>query len=926
MRQAALMGLAMLGGLVACTPVREPPPEPQTLQTLQEQRVYIGDGMPLRDNEAALIAAYERVERDSHEPQLRRRATQRLATLEVEGAISLPSPQGREYQQAVERYRALLEGDVGADAESLLYRLARAYAQQGRDTEAYTAMGELLSRFPDSPNAVELHFRRGEYRFSHADYRGAETEYRAVLADGELGFFNEKALYKLGWSQHRQHHYQAAVETFMRLVRRKLTPQLLEQAPPLEQLPLGRGDRELVADVIRGASLSLVLGERAPAAALPDGGPYHYLLIEGMLEWYRQRNRYNDAVATARSFVSEHPRHPAAPRLQLQLLDIARQSGFRQLLFRERAAFVERYHKNGEHWHLLSPAHRQLLTAPLQKAMVRLAQVTHARAQRSGRDEDFHQAQRWYRHYLDAFPQGPQAAKMNFLLAESLYENAQYDEAVSAYERSAYHYRDGQYGADAGYTALLAYRKHEAGLEPGEFRDRWHWLAVSSALNFVRQYGDDPRAPRILANAAEELYALHKYQRAADTARLLLLRSPGAEKAVLLTTWTVLGYSEFELGRFAEAEKAYREVLALSDQRDPMHAQRIEWLAAAIYKQAEQARANGYPETAARHFLRVGKMAAGAEIRVTADYDAAASMIAAENWEGAIPLLQGFRRRYPDNPLLTDISAKLAVAYMRAGHKRKAAEEFEQLAERQADPQAKREALWLAAKMYGELQQGAQQRRVYRRYLKLFPTPLERAMEVRQRLVELAERDGDAAARKHWLQELVRANAEHPGEQNVRTRYLAATAQLTLAEPLFERFAAIPLKLPLERSLQRKKQALERALKAYERVLDLAVAETVTQASFRIAELHRLFGRALLDSDRPAELNEEELAQYELLLEEQAYPFEENAIRAHAANLARIPEGLYDEWTRKSLEQLRQLRPARYAKDEEVREVFSVLR
>ena len=67
-----------------------------------------------------------------------------------------------------------------------------------------------------------------------------------------------------------------------------------------------------------------------------------------------------------------------------------------------------------------------------------------------------------------------------------------------------------------------------------------------------------------------------------------------------------------------------------------------------------------------------------------------------------------------------------------------------------------------------------------------------------------------------------------------------------------------------------------------------------------MADLYRDFGRALLASERPRELGAEELEQYDLLLEEQAFPFEEKAIAIHERNARRAAEGLYDVWVRKS--------------------------
>jgi hypothetical protein len=71
-----------------------------------------------------------------------------------------------------------------------------------------------------------------------------------------------------------------------------------------------------------------------------------------------------------------------------------------------------------------------------------------------------------------------------------------------------------------------------------------------------------------------------------------------------------------------------------------------------------------------------------------------------------------------------------------------------------------------------------------------------------------------------------------------------------------------------------------------------------------------------MDSDRPGNLNEMELEQYEILLEEQAFPFEEQAISLHEINMRRSWEGVYDDWVKRSFSELKKLMPARFDKQE----------
>lgn len=195
-------------------------------------------------------------------------------------------------------------------------------------------------------------------------------------------------------------------------------------------------------------------------------------------------------------------------------------------------------------------------------------------------------------------------------------------------------------------------------------------------------------------------------------------------------------------------------------------------------------------------------------------------------------------------------------------------------------------------------------------------------MEMRWKLAGLYAGQGDTAERDRWYGHIIEASAGSKGGQTARTRFLAASAQLEMARPLFDAFDEVQLVEPLQKNLRRKKEMMEQALQLFSSVIDQQVAETTTNASYHIAELHRRFARALMASQRPANLNDEELEQYELLLEEQAYPFEESALQVHEANVARIAQGHFDEWTRASLEVLAQMRPARYAKKEQGEEVF----
>src|SRR6185503_7516034 len=165
---------------------------------------------------------------------------------------------------------------------------------------------------------------------------------------------------------------------------------------------------------------------------------------------------------------------------------------------------------------------------------------------------------------------------------------------------------------------------------------------------------------------------------------------------------------------------------------------------------------------------------------------------------------------------------------------------------------------------------------------------------------------------------LVAADAAAGAERSDRTRYLAAQAGLVLAEPSYAAFNVVELKQPFEQNLKLKRERMDEALKAFEGLIPYEVADVTTAATFYMAEIYSSFSRSLLDSERPTNLNASELAEYEDVLEEQAFPFEERAIEVHEANVdVMIAAGVYNVWVEKSFARLAQLMPGRYAKEEQ---------
>ena len=164
---------------------------------------------------------------------------------------------------------------------------------------------------------------------------------------------------------------------------------------------------------------------------------------------------------------------------------------------------------------------------------------------------------------------------------------------------------------------------------------------------------------------------------------------------------------------------------------------------------------------------------------------------------------------------------------------------------------------------------------------------------------------GDADMQQHWLAALIALDNR---SGTVNTRKLAARAALSLGELSLSKFRKIRLVSPLEANLKTKIKLMESALSEFERAAEYGVAPVSSAATFHMASMYDELGQALLASERPAGLTEDERQHYETLLVEQAAPFRQQAMEIYDLNISRATIGRSDPWVERSVEQLDALR------------------
>jgi TolA-binding protein len=801
--------------------------------------------------------------------------------------------------------------------DQVLYQKARAYDELGRNDEAIEVIDRLISEYPNSRYIDEVQFRRAEYFFVRKNYFEAEHAYSAITKIGVSSDYYELALYKLGWALYKQELHDEALTEYVKLLDYKVST-----GYDFDQSEDEAAERR-VADTYRVISLSFSnLGgpEAVEKYFIANGRrSYEDRIYSHLGEFYLEKLRYNDAATAYKTFVDLHPLHRASPHFSVRVIEIYEAGGFPILVLESKKEFAANYGLQSEYWRHFEVDDSPEVISYLKTDLEDLATHYHALYQEPELPEEntanFEEALHWYRAYLASFPAEVESPGVNHQLADLLLEHGNFGEAAREYERTAYGYPAHEKAAGAGYAAIYAHREHQKASSDTE-KSSARRDAVTSTLRFVDAFPDHEHAAVVMGAAVEDLYEMKEFDHAIATGQKLIEGYPEADPSILRSAWTAIAHSFFDIVDFVRAEQAYERVLELTSAGADSLQAIVDNLAAAIYKQGEEANLAGDYRSAADHFLRITQAAPTSEIRAAAEYDAGIALIHLEDWTEAAAVLEAFRETHPDHELHREATKQIAYVRREEGNLSRAAQEYERVALEATDVELRGEAMLLAGELYEDAEETDRALTVYLAYVKEFPKPIETAVETRFGIAEIYRTSHDEAAYREQLRDIIATDEAAGAERTDRVRYLAARSALVFSEDLYQRFDEVELVQPFEQNLQEKQQRMDTALKALSSLVDYEVAEVTAAATFYMAELYSDFSRALIESERPADLDPAELQDYEIVLEEEAFPFEEKAIEVHEKNLELMASGIYNPWIEKSLYELATLVPGRYAKFE----------
>ncbi|KZY29076.1 MULTISPECIES: tetratricopeptide repeat protein [unclassified Oleiphilus] len=935
---------------------------PESIASLQPAVLMIDREASLSLEISEVIENYTRLLPMLKDPETQMKVLHRLADLKLQkGELLMAEQAVDELDIAITAYLGLLEKYPDReDNDHVLYQLAKTYELKGLRDQHLKILTRIAEQYPGSNYYAEVQFRRGEILFTDELYRLAEQAFSAVIlteAPKEESPFLANAHYMQGWSLFKQAKYSLALVSYSRVLDLLLSQDSADQDKA--SALVANQHQTLVEDLMRVMSLSFSYlgGAESLGALFAETGQRHYehVVYSSYADFLLNKEQFSDAVLVYKNYIARQPLSLWSPKYQMQIITVLVHAGFKKDIYPEKVRFVETYGLGSEFWQTHAPkpepegatdslGYTKEQLEPLLKELadrhyVKAGQLRKAAKKRSASKQktldEYTLSARYNRAFTETFPNHSDLPERLVLLAESETQLSHFPEAISAFERAGYEFSEFSGRSDAAYASVLLYDDYLKSIKalpkdklPTEQEARQALLESLSIkreqaqMRFVDIHKQDNRAVPVLYLVSSEYFDRKDYQGALPLAQRLIdwptsfEGAPKLDKQTLLESSLIKAHSLYALNDFVLSEGAYQEVLTQMPAKDKRRAATIESLAASVFKQAEAKLADGQTLLAVDEFLRVGLVAPTSTLRASAEYDAAGYLIELKEWHRAIDVISDFRKRYPKHNLLDTLPAKMALAYRETEQWEAAAGELRIMRKLAKTEQEKQDIQFIVAELYDKADNKKEAILSYRLYANTYAEPADVYMEVTHRLAQLYKETDKPLKRRFWLAKQMKKVDSLGDAADDRMRFLAAGAASVLANDAFIQYKRIKLKLPLNETMIKKTKALEKAMKAYQKTASYGVSQFSTEAGYRMADIYAQLSRDLMDSDRPTGLNELELEQYEILLEEQAYPFEDSAIEIHEQNSSRSWIGIYDDWVQNSFDALKELLPGRYDKPE----------
>ena len=784
--------------------------------------------------------------------------------------------------------------------DKILYKLGISYMQEGNKLRSKDYFESIVSNYPDSPIAVEAHFRIGEFYFSQREYQTAITHYNHLLDKWDNPYF-DMSLYKLGWSYYNLSNYTKAISSFLYLIE---DISLLERANT-QVLNKTKADLRSEAILYIASCFTEYGGPEAAKDFFEQHKTKDYTLpvLLKIYELYYQRNYYAEAIEILNAVFDIYPYYQNAPDIYAKIIDcyelkddIAGANSTREKLVQ--------YVGPGSDWLSNQSDSSKAKGLEITKSsLVYLGTFYQSEAQQGQSESDYRMAIDKYIEYLEKFPTADDAVKINYYLADCYFEINEFDNAATAYYDVVL--RDSlsksEFKEQAAFNRILSYYQlFSDSTKAGGPVDIANFLSTDDTLTFITDtYGKRNlliscndfvlRFPKsqvldqVYMKYGEVMHNLKYYLQSIEIYKKVI--EMGDNRPYRLLAAMNAGQCYYDAELYHESEIWFSSIIkAFPD--STRFLQKAEVMASSSnFKIAEALNQEGRPLEAADLLTSIAATSTNSEFQERALFESASQYQLAEEPLKAAQALEQLFKRFPQSELADKALYKAAGLRESIQNWDQAVNDYILLVDNIPQSTYSQTALRNAAYCYENQEDWYSARNMYERFVKTFPDAGDELLEALFKIGDMNYKVKDFTAAEDYFNQTIDRYNTLLNTGDFVDNYFAAQAQFMIGEIYFAPYKNIELVPPLKTNLQLKVNNLQKVLTAYKNALEYQVADWSTAATYKIGMSFEEFYRAFVESPPPDELDQEQLETYVNMLHEKAEPYKTQALETYKRNV-----------------------------------------
>lgn len=862
-------------------------------------------------------------------------------------------------QKAIQLYEWFLR-DFPKDPKNdqALFFLGYNYFEIGevkKGTEYYL---RLTKEYPKSAYIEESNFALGEYYFENEKWADALTHYARVARNRRARLFSF-ALYKTAWCQYKTGKVQEALKSLERviIVGRRSKGSQDKSAGGVSRIRLAS---EALKDLVIFFAEAGKHEEAREYFAKVAGPKSVDRLLEKLAYYYVDTGNRTGARYIFGDLIDKEPMAPKAYDYQYQIVTMFAAGGEDKVFRAELYRWIEQYGPESV-WAKSNQGNGELLVKSEQLIETTLRNYVlqqHQTAQNSKAAYSQKNAQSGYDLYFSAFKNSPKIDEMHFFYGELLFD-------MKDFERAAYHYlwiaenaKQSPYYEKAMLNAILALEKKLPttaeikkmvgnSIEPMEF-DRNVKAFESTALKYFAAFPKGENRVAIEYRLGSLHYYYNHFDQALEIFNQIIKGYPKSKEAEYSANLILDIYNLKK--DYVGLEKAASSILSVPGfSSSPVAAQISGIKQRSAFKQAEELEKTKDYTKSAMAYEEFAAKNPGGDLAVTARFNAAVNYERANDLGKAIVMYAAIlgTRGNQHEDMRKKSRRFLAALYERTGQYEKAADAFEKYAEENPkDPistdfyynaaviqhgmkhynsalknyekyyakskkRDKTQVLFLIATMWEARNNSSRAIAYYEQYLKDNPTNARGVIEAHFTIAKLNERLGRRTKADEWYEKTIAVQRRLSKQGQTIGVPQAAEAKFKQVYKIYEELRAIRIPANPQnqaKAVQQKLNLLNRLKEQLKTVIAYDDGHQIVAALSLQGQALQHMAAAIYGAPKPKGLKPEELKLYQDGIDKLARPFQDQAVEAYKAAIAKgnSLQG-YNDWLKAAVTELGKL-------------------